>query len=43
MPHPDSYSSAAYRSVLGDRPFPSSLAAMQGLDPRAARLVVRFP
>lgn len=43
MPHPDSYSSAAYRSVLGDRPFPSSLAAMQGLDPHAARLVVRFP
>ena len=42
-PHPDTHSSAAFQSVLGDRPFSSAHQAMQGLNPRIQRLVVRFP
>jgi hypothetical protein len=36
------YGDSAYRSVLGDRPFPSSAPAMQALAPRVRRIVVRL-
>ena len=41
-PHPDTQSSAAFQSVLGDRPFSSAQEEMQELNPRVQRLVLRF-
>ena len=41
-PAADSYGDSAYQAVLGDRPFPSSTPAMQALEPRVRRIVIRL-
>jgi hypothetical protein len=41
-PGPSQYDAAAYRDVLGDRDYRSSLPAMQALDPRVYQIFVEF-
>jgi hypothetical protein len=41
-PGPSQYQTLAYREVLGDRDYRSSLAAMQALDPRVYQIFVDF-